>query len=555
LNTNIKAVFFDIGGTLVEKSKNKERDAGVIREMMRLVGLNCTLQEFVDGICRGEVRYREWRDLSLAELSIKEKWTRFLLPDIDSELIGQLATRLQQLWSSSKGSKRVRAYVPSVLQEINDRGYTLGTISHSSPMYLDEPGLSDLFEVKIHAPEFGRRKPHPALFIDAARRCGLQPHQCAYVGDNPWRDVVGPREAGYELVVLLRNGGGDRGPGAEMMQPDLVISDLRELLEYLPRRVGRNAGKVETAAGKVMYDAAVSTMWWEKTACGAEEFFNLGRELGFARFELNHQVPPDVFDAIDISRFSIGSLHDPCPAVIPAKVLEQTDVQITSLDEKLRRQGVEVVKRTIDQTIRMRARLVVVHPGRVAGDHSMDDRLRVLYRAGKRNCTEYEILKQELINDRATRAQPHLERGIESLREIISFAEGSGVMIGLENRFHYYELPVYNEMESILEEFTQPWVGWQFDVGHLQVHAQLGLMEFDVWLNKFSKRIVGVHLHDVIGIRDHQAPGSGEVDFFRIAGYLPRDCYRTLEIDNSTPRDDMASGLAHLAQCGCVYTL
>jgi len=33
LNTNIKAVFFDIGGTLVEKTKNKERDTASITEI------------------------------------------------------------------------------------------------------------------------------------------------------------------------------------------------------------------------------------------------------------------------------------------------------------------------------------------------------------------------------------------------------------------------------------------------------------------------------------------------------------------------------------------
>lgn len=553
MNTNIKAVFFDIGGTLVEKSNNKERNTGIITEMIRLLGLACPAEEFVEMVCRGDLKYKAWRDQTLNELPVAEKWAQFLLPDLDGALVMQHAAQLQQLWSASKGSKSVRAYVPAVLREINERGYTLGTISHSSPRYLDEPGLADLIQVKIHAPVFGRRKPHPALFIDAARQLDLLPQQCAYVGDNPWRDVVGPREAGYELVVLLRNGGGDPVPDTDMMQPDLVISDLRELLDYLPQRVGMETVPVNSTTGEVLYDAALSTMWWNKEIYSADDFFATGREIGFARFELNHQVPPEVLEKIDNSRFSIGSLHDPCPAVIPAKMLEQMDVQITSLDENLRRQGVDVVKHTIDQACRMHARQVVLHPGRITGDHSLDDQLRALYRAGRQGSEEYETLKSAVVFDRASRVEPHLDRCLESLREIVDFAEGSGLVLGLENRFHFYELPVYNEMERILEEFPQPWLGWQFDVGHLQVHAQLGLMEFEPWLEKFGSRIVGVHLHDVIGIKDHQAPGRGDVDFQLIARYLPRDCYRTLEIEKSVSRDELVKGLEHLAQCGCLY--
>jgi len=552
LNTNIKAVFFDIGGTLVEKTKNKERDTASITEMIRLLELDCSVEEFLALVSRGEARYKEWHDQTLQELPVAEKWAQFLLAELDHEFVLERGERLQQLWGASRGSKQIRAYAPLVLREIKSRGYLLGTISHSSPRYLDEPGLADLFEVKVHAPQFGMRKPHPSLFVDAARQCGLSPRQCAYVGDNSWRDVVGPREAGYELVIFLRNGGGDPAPGAAMMQPDLVISDLRELLDYLPPRVGKETSQPCAAQAEVLYDVALSTMWWNKEALSAGEFFSCGRRIGFARFELNHQVPPAVFEQIDINRFSIGSLHDPCPALIPAKKLEQTDVQITSRDEDLRHKGVDVVKYTIDQASRMHARLVVVHPGRITGDHSLDDQLRALYREGKKGSLEYGKLKEAVITDRAARAGAHLEQCLESLREIVSFAEGSGVMIGLENRFHYYELPVYNEMERILDEFQQPWLGWQFDMGHLQVHHQLGLTSFIAWLERFSSRIVGVHIHDVIGIKDHQAPGCGEVDFNLVARYLPSACYRTVEVNPSVPDIELVKGLKLLARYGCI---
>ena len=100
--------------------------------------------------------------------------------------------------------------------------------------------------------------------------------------------------------------------------------------------------------------------------------------------------------------------------------------------------------------------------------------------------------------------------------------------------------------------FTQPWVGWQLDVGHLQVEGELGLMDMQAWLDRFGARIMGVHLHDVIGIVDHRAPGSGQVDFERIAAVLPPYAQRTLEIDKSVTFDEFRSGLEYLCEKNCI---
>lgn len=552
LNGEIKAIFFDIGGTLVEKTRYAERDLQVIKEMVTLLHLDCPPAELLTKINHGLQVYKTTCDQTLNEMSVEEKWTQFLLPDLDRELVRKNALKLQQLWRVSKGNARLKSTVLPVLTEIDQRGYLLGTISHSTPMYLDEPGIAELLKVRIHTPVFGKRKPHPSLFVDAARRCGLNPADCAYVGDHSWRDVVGPREAGYGRVILMNDSAGAALSENRLMKPDLVIHDLEDLLEVFPRRLTL-AGKESTSTGtEWLYDAALSTMWWNQDTQTANEFFTSGRALGFARFELNHQIPPEAMQHIDTNRFSIGSLHDPCPAHTHARVLEQTDIQITSLDENRRRQGVDVVKGTIDEACRMGCRLVVIHPGRIICDHSMDDQLRAMYRAGSKGTPDYEELRQKTIADRASRSTPHLEKCLESLREIIAFASGTGLMLGLENRFHFYELPVFDEMQAMLNEFRQPWVGWQFDIGHLQVHDQLGLLNMKDWLHQFNQRIVGLHLHDVIGIKDHQVPGTGEVDFAMIAKYLPTDCYHTLEVDKVHNREAVDRGIRYLEKSGCI---
>jgi sugar phosphate isomerase/epimerase len=185
----------------------------------------------------------------------------------------------------------------------------------------------------------------------------------------------------------------------------------------------------------------------------------------------------------------------------------------------------------------------------------MDNRLRDMYRDGLKGSEDYEILRLALIEVRLERGKPHLEALIRSLTEIVDFARDSGVFLGLENRLHHYELPIFEEMEALLKEFQQPWVGWLLDVGHIQVHDQLGLMSFKQWLEAFSSRMVGVHLHDVQDIMDHQIPGSGDVDFAWLAPYLPAQAIRTLEINNKVPYEEFLPGLKLLEKTGCITSI
>ena len=553
MTQRIKAIFFDIGGTLVTKANFPQRDLGVISRMVQLVGESCTPLEFQDRILKGDLAYKAWRSRTLVELSPEERWTRFLLSDLPEERVRPHASSLQMLWSESRGEKKVPQKTAATLHELNRRGYILGTISHTSPKHLAPAGVLPLFKIIIHASEFGVRKPHPAPFLEAAKRSGFLPEECAYVGDRPSRDVIGAREAGFGMVISLSPQIPEEEPCP--MWPDEVLEDFSGLLDLFPTLSSQDIASTTPTAVPVMYDVALSTMWWDRASMSANEFCQKGRELGFPRFELNHQIPPDVLVQFNLGLYHIGSLHDPCPAVISAKTLEKNDQVITSTNESLRILAVEGVKNTIISAYELGARHVVIHPGRIPGDHSLDDELRVMYRKGLKGTADYETLRRQVMADRAERRGPHLEALLKSLQEIVPFSEGKGLTLGFENRYHYYELPIYDELGVILEEFQQPWVGWHLDVGHLQTLYALGLTDFDPWLVNFGPRITGVHLHDVRGITDHQAPGCGELDFTKIAAALPPYCYRTLEIDKSATLESIAAGLQLLAKTGCITQL
>ncbi|MHB0913495.1 MAG: HAD family hydrolase [Armatimonadota bacterium] len=75
-------------------------------------------------------------------------------------------------------------------------------------------------------------KPHPEHLLRALACLEVRPHEAVMVGDH-WMDVQAGKAAGTRTVGFLREGRPDDFFADS--QPDLVIRDLRELLDRLER--------------------------------------------------------------------------------------------------------------------------------------------------------------------------------------------------------------------------------------------------------------------------------------------------------------------------------
>ncbi len=243
--SDIEAIFLDLGNTLRILLKDEAHQAHARREIARLAGAAADPDAFCAEIDRRYKVYRKWATEHWIEASEAELWTRWLLPEFPAERIAPLATELTFQYRQSMGRRVVQEDGPAVIKELHRRGYTLGIISNvitsrEIPDWLAADGLTPYFKSVVMSSVCGKRKPDPAIYHEAAQRAGVAPSRCVYVGDNFARDVVGTRNAGFGMIIIIPDAEDRDAVVPAEQQPDRIIHTLSELLDLFPDR--RTAG-------------------------------------------------------------------------------------------------------------------------------------------------------------------------------------------------------------------------------------------------------------------------------------------------------------------------
>lgn len=109
--------------------------------------------------------------------------------------------------------------------------YKLGVISDTWPSIvpvLEEFGLPGYFDTLTYSFEVGCFKPDPRMFADALGKMGLPPEQCVFIDDTA-QNLVGAQKLGIQPVQIRKKPGAD--PCPEGM---LSINKISGILELLP---------------------------------------------------------------------------------------------------------------------------------------------------------------------------------------------------------------------------------------------------------------------------------------------------------------------------------
>lgn len=242
MTDDIEAIFIDLGNTLRLLVKDEGHMARARAEIARLLGTDEDPALLFEKLEARYKEYRKWAFANLAEAPEAELWTRWLAPEFPAERVAPLGPELTYQFRQSMGRRVVVEGGRQVLEELQRRGYILGIISNligtrEIPEWLQAEDFGRYFKSVVLSSVLGIRKPSPEIYLEAARRAGVDPARCAYVGDNLKRDVTGTRRAGFSKVIILISP--QELAEAEVSdenRPDVIIHEFGQLLDVFPEK-------------------------------------------------------------------------------------------------------------------------------------------------------------------------------------------------------------------------------------------------------------------------------------------------------------------------------
>lgn len=257
-------------------------------------------------------------------------------------------------------------------------------------------------------------------------------------------------------------------------------------------------------------------------------------QLGFKHLELGFNLTPNLLKGLTEEArrvdLHINSLHNYCP--IPTGLSRKKALpdcySLSSLDERERSSAVKYSKLSIDTAVKVNASTVVLHCGRV----SIEDRTKALiglYRDRRLKTGAFVSLRDGYIKERMLKARGYFLNALRSIDELSRYADRKRIRLGIETRFYYREIPSFEEIGVVLDKFKGSTVGYWHDTGHAQLLEDLGFAGHKDFLDRYSDRMIGIHLHDIKDCQDHLCPGQGKINFAFIKHYLRKDILKVVE--------------------------
>ena len=298
----------------------------------------------------------------------------------------------------------------------------------------------------------------------------------------------------------------------------------------------------------------LSTAWNAKRHERGKSLVEEIIDMGFSAMELNVEITEEMLNEILIlykeGKIKVVCLHNFCPKVaqVPSGRSLMGAYLLSSIDGEERKKAVELTKRTVDFAHLLGAEAVIIHAGEVAIESRAKEIFGYCAQGKKALCKK---LMSEVLNQREKEKAVYFSNTLKSLEEISNYSERFNIRLGIENRFFHHEIPSFEEIGLILEHFRGKNVYYWHDTGHARVAQKLGLVNLDeIFLKEYSDKLLGIHLHDIIGFSDHRSPGNGEINFKRISSYLNHHTIKVLEPHDISLREDVIGSRSYLQNLG-----
>ena len=211
---NKKAMLFDLDGTLVDSMWMWE---AIDIEFLGAYGYECPddIQRAIEGMSFSEtaVYFKERFDLPLSLDEIKAVWTRMSIDKYRHEV-------------------PLKTGVLEFLKYCKENGIRTGIGTSNGSEIVDAVLTSlkvkEYFDAVVTACEVAHGKPEPDIYLEVAKRLGVQPENCLVFEDIP-AGIMAGKAAGMPVIAVEDDFSADLMDEKRELA-DAVISDYRELL-------------------------------------------------------------------------------------------------------------------------------------------------------------------------------------------------------------------------------------------------------------------------------------------------------------------------------------
>jgi len=286
---------------------------------------------------------------------------------------------------------------------------------------------------------------------------------------------------------------------------------------------------------------AFSTCWNAQRHQNGGEMLREIISIGFHQIELGHSIRLPLLPGIREARqhgAAISSLHNFCPVPIELQKAGPDSYQFTSHRPEERNRALKLTYQTIDLAVDLGVPYVILHLG--STPMAASDTLETIAAGHGLYSRRYIRSKLAFVQKRERLGTRYYERAMDALRHLAEYAAARNIHLGIESRHGYEQIPSEREMLRLLDELNSPYVGYWHDFGHVQIKANLCLLNHADWLRQIRHRLLGCHLHDVKWpTRDHQPPFTGMIDFDTLIPLLPPGCLLVWEMSPNRSIDQI----------------
>lgn len=205
--SQVRAVFFDLGGTLVKIDNNEVPH--IMKRMLEDCGVNRSLEDVWGAWVKSEegLNFRDMIRL-LDEFWVQRNLRLLRILRVDSDTRKLAEFMATHWWDYSRVSLYPDA--EETLSQLKERGLKIGLITNGlrsdTNGVLPQVGLEDFFDVAVMVDTLRKMKPDAEVFNYALEKLKLAPSEAIFVGDEIETDYKGAKRCGLNVFLIDRDG-------------------------------------------------------------------------------------------------------------------------------------------------------------------------------------------------------------------------------------------------------------------------------------------------------------------------------------------------------------